>query len=85
MVDVLLEAAAQIDGIQRRELARVLVRSVSSARWIVSLQLWHHPLHGPTVVSDGVRDVAATLADAGIEAVVVAAHRERPLVTSEPL
>lgn len=85
LIEVVLDAAAEIDGVHRNEHAQVLATSVSPTRWILSLQLWHHPLHGAAVVSDAVQQVAAALEAAGITAVVVADRGENPLVVAEQI
>lgn len=85
LVAVVLGAVATVEGIHQREQARVLITSASPTRWILSLRVWHHPLHGATVVSQTVSVVSASLEAAHIEAVVTADHGEMPIVLSEPI
>lgn len=85
VITVILGAAREIDGAHPGEHFQVLTESVSPTRWILSLQLWHHPLRGAVVVSDGVRRVSAAMEAAGIPAVVVAGRGESPLVVAEQI
>ncbi|HWV49672.1 MAG TPA: mechanosensitive ion channel domain-containing protein [Microbacterium sp.] len=78
-IDILTRATAETDGVHARETVRVLVSEISDARWILRLQYWHHPLHGPVVTSDVITAGAAALAAAGISGVLTDAPPPAPL------
>lgn len=84
VLDLVAHAAGEVDGVHAREHPAVFVDSVSPARWMLTLQIWHHPLHGTRVVSDAVRAVAEALTATGVQAVVAAAQAPPPLVAPEP-
>lgn len=79
VVDLLTGSAAQVEGVHARETVRALVREISPERWIIRLQFWHHPLHGPGVTSEVISVVAAALAEAGVSGVVTDAPAPTPL------
>lgn len=84
VIDVLRSAAGDVDGVHAREHPAVSVTSVSPTRWMLTLQVWHHPLHGAAVLSDTVRAVADALESAGVPAVVAREQGAPPLITPEP-
>lgn len=84
VIDILRTAAGEVDGVHTREHPGVFIASVSPTRWMLSLRIWHHPLHGARVVSDAVRHVAEALEAAGVPAVVAPEQGAPPLVTPEP-
>lgn len=65
VVALVSRTAGGIDGVHAREHPGVSVASVSPARWMLVLRIWHHPLHGTAVVSDTVRGVAEALEEGG--------------------
>lgn len=83
VVALVSRTAGGIDGVHAREHPGISVASVSPARWMLVLRIWHHPLHGTTVVSDTVRGVAEALEEAGMQAVVAPRQGPPPLVTPE--
>lgn len=83
VVALVSRTAGGIDGVHAREHPGVSVASVSPARWMLVLRIWHHPLHGTAVVSDTVRGVAEALEEAGMQAVVAPRQGPPPLVTPE--
>lgn len=81
---IITDAAATVDGVHTRERPGVRIASVSPTRWMLELQVWHHPLHGAAVVSDTVRAVAEALEAAGLRSVVTPEQGTPPLVPPEP-
>lgn len=77
------EAASATSGVHARERPAVSLVSVSPTRWMLRLQIWHHPLHGATVVSDTIRAVAEALESDAVDAVVAQDGGQPPLVTPE--
>ena len=84
VIAIIASAASEVDGVHAREHPHVTVASVSPARWILTLRVWHHPLHGTAVVSDTVRGVAEALERADLHAVVGPQQGPPPLVAPEP-
>ncbi|QEA29172.1 mechanosensitive ion channel [Microbacterium sp. PI-1] len=84
VIGIITDAAATVDGVHTRERPGVRISSVSPTRWMLELQVWHHPLHGATVVSDTVRAVAEALEAAGLRSVVAPEQSTPPLVPPEP-
>lgn len=84
VIGIITDAAATVDGVHTRERPGVRISSVSPTRWMLELQVWHHPLHGAAVVSDTVRAVAEALEAAGLRSVVTPEHGTPPLVPPEP-
>lgn len=84
VIDILSRTAGEVDGVHAREHPGVAVASVSPTRWVLTLRIWHHPLHGATVLSDTVRGVAEALEAAGVPAVVTPEQGPPPLVAPEP-
>ncbi|WP_181157401.1 mechanosensitive ion channel family protein [Microbacterium sp. MYb62] len=85
VVDVITQAASEVEGVHSREHPDVIFASVSPARWMLTLRIWHHPLHGTAVVSGAVRGVAEALEAAGIEAVVTPQQGPPPLISPEAI
>ncbi|MBT2485489.1 MULTISPECIES: mechanosensitive ion channel family protein [unclassified Microbacterium] len=85
VMGVIAGAAAEIEGVHTREHPIVSVESVSPTRWILTLQIWHHPLHTSTVVSDAVRRVSVALEAAELDGVVAAHPGPLPLTAMDPL
>jgi len=83
VIGVAARAAGEVDGVHSREHPDVAFASISPTRWILTLRIWHHPLHGTAVVSGTVRAVAEALEAAGIEAVVTPQQGPPPLITPE--
>ncbi len=79
IIGLLTDSAALVEGVHARESVRALVREVSDERWIIRLQFWHHPLHGPVVTSDVITAVAGALSDAGVAGVVTDDPAPAPL------
>ncbi|MFK3679532.1 mechanosensitive ion channel family protein [Microbacterium sp. NPDC090218] len=84
VIGVITGAASDVEGVHAREHPGVRITSVSPGRWVLALQIWHHPLHGAVVVSDTVHAVAEALEGAGHRAVVSRQQSTPPLVTPEP-
>lgn len=83
VVDVVTRAANDVDGVHAREHPDVAFASISPSRWTLTLQIWHHPLHGSTVLSATVRGVAEALEAAGVDAVVTPQQGPPPLIAPE--
>ena len=84
VVSIISRAASEVEGVHTREHPGVIFTSVSPARWMLALRIWHHPLHGTSVVSATIHDVAAALEAAGLRAVVSGHQDVPPLVAPEP-
>ncbi len=83
-VTTITDAASGVDGVHAREHPTVRVAAISPTRWTLTLQVWHHPLHGSAVISDTVRGVAEALEASGLHAVVMPQQGPPPLVPPEP-
>jgi small-conductance mechanosensitive channel len=84
VITTITAAASGVDGVHAREHPNVRIAAISPARWMLTLQIWHHPLHGSAVVSGTVRGVAEALEAAGLQAVVAPQNAPPPLVPPEP-
>jgi small-conductance mechanosensitive channel len=84
VVAIVSRAASAVEGVHAREHPAVSFASISPTRWMLTLWIWHHPLHGTAVMSATVRGVAEALESAGVKAVVAPQHGSPPLVTPEP-
>jgi small conductance mechanosensitive channel len=84
VITTITAAAGGVDGVHVREHPNVRIFAISPTRWMLTLQIWHHPLHGSAVVSGTVRGVAEALEAAGLQAVVAPQHASLPLVPPEP-
>ena len=84
VITTITEAANGVDGVHAREHPTVQIAAISPTRWTLTLQLWHHPLHGSVVVSDTVRGVAEALEASELRAVVVPQQAPPSLVPPEP-
>jgi len=84
VVAIVSHAASEVEGVHAREHPGVSFASVSPTRWMLTLRIWHHPLHGTTVMSATVRSVADALESAGVKAVVTPRQGPPPLVAPEP-
>ncbi|MFK0241141.1 mechanosensitive ion channel family protein [Microbacterium sp. NPDC090281] len=84
VVAIVSRAAGAVEGVHAREHPGVSFASISPTRWMLTLQIWHHPLHGSAVVSATVRGVAEALESAGVKAVVAPQQGSPPLVIPEP-
>lgn len=85
VIAIIRDAALGVDGVHGREHPVVSVVSVSPTRWILTLYIWHHPLHASSVASAAVRRVAETLEAAGFEAVVAERAAALPLTVPDAL
>ncbi|MFB8190166.1 mechanosensitive ion channel family protein [Microbacterium sp. NPDC055988] len=84
VITAITAAAGDVDGVHAREHPNVRIAAISPERWALTLQIWHHPLHGSAVISGTVRGVAEALETAGVRAVVVSEQGPPPLVPPEP-
>lgn len=77
--EIVTRATRSVDGVHVREPVTVLTRTVEPNRIVMLVQLWHHPLHAPAILSLALRAIADALADAGISAVTTADIPPTPL------
>lgn len=84
VVAIISRAASEVPGVHAREHPAVSFTSLSPTRWMLTLRIWHHPLHGTTVMSATVRGVAEALEAAGVKAVVAPRQGPPPLVVPDP-
>lgn len=85
VIAIILRTAADVTGVHTQQPPSVSVTSVSPTRWILTLRVWHEPLHRMTVRSEVVRHVATALAGAGIDSAVTTDAGGSPLVASDPI
>lgn len=88
-VDALLERVAQAvstaDGVQAEPAAHATAVQISPERLIASVQFWHAGSETATVVASVVRDLSASLADAGVIATVTSAAAPPPLTPPDAI
>ncbi|UNK72361.1 mechanosensitive ion channel domain-containing protein [Microbacterium sp. H1-D42] len=83
VIERVVQAVLTAEGVHTREQPNVLLTGVSELRWMLTVQFWHHPLHGAGITSDVVRGVADALAEGDLVSVVTSEAVAPPLVTPD--